>query len=148
MSGHVNAVLVNATGPRHFVEDRAERFNIRLDFSRMTLRRDHDEWEVGVRFDLPGQAWLLHLRDVIATERATMEVENERPALLAFFVASGQKQKVLDFDLVRDLTLQRMRLLPAGGWIRVVRRSRENAEQKECRQTADKKCALHFQSPT
>lgn len=57
-----------------------------------------------------------------------MEVENERPALLAFFVASGQKQKVLDFDLVRDLTLQRMRLLPAGRWIRVVCRSRENAD--------------------
>src|SRR5438874_6374161 len=56
VSSHVDAVWINAMSPRYFVKDRAKGFHIRPDFSRMALRRDHDEWEIKIGFNFLGEA--------------------------------------------------------------------------------------------
>ena len=68
VSSNVDAVRIDAASPRHFVEDRAERFHIRPDFPIMALRRDNDERETLIGFDLFREPELLHLANVIAPQ--------------------------------------------------------------------------------
>ena len=58
--------------PRHFVKDRAERLNIGPDFTIMTLRRDHDEWEIRIGLNFLSEAQSFHLSDVIPSDGSSV----------------------------------------------------------------------------
>src|SRR5437763_6066308 len=95
LSSDIVAVGIDPAVLYHVVEHSRERIDISPNFSRRTLRRDHNERELRIGFSDFRRAEALHLVDVIAAKRTAMEIEKEWISIRSGRIAPGQRYQVL-----------------------------------------------------
>src|SRR5205085_10610520 len=120
VSSDIDAVGIHPAVLYHVVEHSRERIDISPNFSRRTLRRDHNERELRIGFSDFRRAEALHLVDVIAAKRTAMEIEKEWISIRSGRIAPGQRYQVLHPGVMRQDLLQGVFLQTSRRVTRVV----------------------------